>query len=530
MTTSHSAVPAKPVLLTGASGALGQVLAHAFAALGWDLRLTDRVPFPGTLPPNCRFILADLADGAAILRAAEGCGTVLHFGGISVEKPFETVLEPNIRGLYHAYEAARREGARMVFASSNHLIGFHERDEVLDDDSPYRADGYYGLSKAYGELMGRLYWDKNAVESVFLRIGSCVPEPIDDRMLSTWLSYGDLTRLVERSVLAPSTGPAGCLVIWGASRNNRMTWWRKDGRDILGWAPEDSADGYSERLVGRTSGNPVAERHQGGGYCAIDYTRSEPVRRAGSKDDLSGTRPDGNGDKVLMDTPLRIMCALVVKGAFDAAIVPAFQASGGALSIDWAPTSVIMGRISEGARSDVVFVLSEAMDRLVADGLVKPASRVDVCRSRYGIAVLAGTPHPAIDTVEALVRTLTGARSVAFSRTGASGIYFDKLVTRLGIADAVRARATIIPSGFTAEKLVSREADIAVQQISELMVVPGVEIVGAFPDPVQEVTTFSVAVMTDAVAPDDAARFLSALTTPQAARAYETSGLQAAFR
>ena len=185
--------PSKPVLLTGASGLLGQVLAKALGAQGWTLRLTDRVPFPGELPENASFRLADLNDGPAILRLAEGCGTILHFGGASVELPFETVIGPNVRGLYHVYEAARREKARMVFASSNHVIGFHERGQVLDDDSYFRTDGYYGLSKAYGELMGRLYWDKHGVESVFLRIASCIAEPNDDRMLSTWLSFGDLT-------------------------------------------------------------------------------------------------------------------------------------------------------------------------------------------------------------------------------------------------------------------------------------------------------------------------------------------------
>ncbi len=280
MSDHRTAAPDKPVLLTGASGALGRVLARALAAQGWTLRLTDRVPFPGDVPAGCRFIAADLADGPAILRMAEGCGTILHFGGIAVEQPFETVLEPNIRGLYHVYEAARRERARMVFASSNHLIGFHARDTVLDDDCLFRPDGYYGLSKAYGEMMGRLYWDKNGVESVFLRIGSCIPEPIDDRMLSTWLSYPDLTRLVERATLAPTTGPDGCLVVWGASRNSAMTWWGRDGRDVIGWAPEDSADGYAEALAGKTSGNPVAERHQGGGYCAMDYGRDAPAAEA----------------------------------------------------------------------------------------------------------------------------------------------------------------------------------------------------------------------------------------------------------
>lgn len=276
---SAETVPQRPVLLTGASGALGRVLTRALGEAGWTLRLTDRVPFPDPLPEGARFQRADLEDGPAILRLAEGCGTILHFGGISVEHPFETVIGPNIRGLYHAYEAARREGARMVFASSNHTIGFHERSTVLNDDCALKPDGFYGLSKAYGELMGGLYRDKHGVESVFLRIGSCFPEPTDARMLATWLSYADLTRLVMRATLAPSLGADRTVVIWGASKNSRMTWWGRDGRDTIGWAPQDSADSYASALEGKTSGNPVVERYQGGGFTGLDYSRRDDAGR-----------------------------------------------------------------------------------------------------------------------------------------------------------------------------------------------------------------------------------------------------------
>jgi uronate dehydrogenase len=262
-------VPAKPVLLTGASGALGRQLTRHLAAAGWTLRLTDIAPFPDPLPKGARFTAADLNDGVAILRLAEGCGAILHFGGVSVERPFEEVLGPNIRGLYHVYEAARREGARVVFASSNHTIGFHERTEPLDHDCDMRPDGYYGLAKAYGELMGRMYWDKHGVESVFLRIGSCLPEPVNNRMLSTWLSYPDLCRLAERCVLAERVG---CAVIWGASDNSR-TFWRKDARATIGWAPQDSADTFAGQLAGKVSGDPVEERYQGGPFCSMEYSR-----------------------------------------------------------------------------------------------------------------------------------------------------------------------------------------------------------------------------------------------------------------
>ena len=264
--------PSHPVLLTGASGALGRQLVRRLGGEGWAMRLTDRVPFPDALPNSCTFEAAALEDGPALLRLAEGCGTVLHFGGASTEQPFEVVLGANIQGAYHVYEAARATEARLVFASSNHSIGFWERDQVLDAGSAFRPDGFYGLSKCYTELLGRLYWDRHGVENVNVRIGSCFPEPTDARMLATWLSYADLTRLVAAATLAPRTGHC---VIWGASRNARMTWWRADHRERIGWTPQDSADGLTGQLEGKR-GDSVAERYQGGAYCAMGYTRQAP--------------------------------------------------------------------------------------------------------------------------------------------------------------------------------------------------------------------------------------------------------------
>jgi uronate dehydrogenase len=266
--------PSKPVLLTGASGNLGRHLAAKLGGAGWSLRLTDIVPFPDPIPSGASFTAADLRDGVAILRLAEGCGAILHFGGTSIDRPFGEVLGPNIEGLYHVYEAARRERARVVFASSNHAIGFHERSEAIDADTQFLPDTYYGLSKAYGELMGRLYWYKHGVESIALRIGSCFPEPQNARMLATWLSYDDLARLVVRCVLAPQVR---CDVIWGASNNARMTWWRNDARDEIGWAPQDSADPFAGQLAGKVSSNPVIERYMGGDYCGAEYSRTAPA-------------------------------------------------------------------------------------------------------------------------------------------------------------------------------------------------------------------------------------------------------------
>jgi uronate dehydrogenase len=266
--------PAKPVLVTGASGALGRVLTKALSADGWTLRLTDIAAFPDAVPAGARFTQADLSDGVTMLRLAEGCGAIVHLGGVSAERPFEEVLGPNIRGLFHIYEAARREGARVIFASSNHSIGFHERVETIRADTQFLPDGFYGLSKAYGELMGRLYWYKHGVESVFLRIGSCFAEPVDARMLATWLSYPDFCRLVARCVL---TERVGCCVVWGASSNQRMTWWKDDARGKLGWGPLDSADGFAGQLAGKMSGDPIAERYMGGGFCSLGYSRDAPA-------------------------------------------------------------------------------------------------------------------------------------------------------------------------------------------------------------------------------------------------------------
>lgn len=266
--------PAKPVLLTGASGALGRVLATSLSAAGWTLRLTDIAPFPDVVPTGSMFTRADLNDGVTILRLAEGCGAIVHLGGVSVERPFEEVLGPNIRGLYHIYEAARREKVRVIFASSNHSVGFHERSESIGADTQFLPDGFYGLSKAYGELMGRLYWFKHGVESVFIRIGSCFPEPLDARMLATWLSYPDLSRLVIRCVMTPDVG---CSVVWGASNNARMTWWREDARGALRWAPQDSADPFAGQLGAKVSADPVQERYMGGSFCAIGWSREAPA-------------------------------------------------------------------------------------------------------------------------------------------------------------------------------------------------------------------------------------------------------------
>ena len=125
-------------------------------------------------------------------------------------------------------------------------------------------DSLYGASKAFGEVVGRLYWMKHGVESVFVRIGSCFPEPIDERMLSTWLSYADLGRMMIACGTAPTVG---CSLLWGVS-NNARSFWGQDDRVAIGWSPQDSADVFENKVLGKLSNSPIAEKYQGGIYTA----------------------------------------------------------------------------------------------------------------------------------------------------------------------------------------------------------------------------------------------------------------------
>lgn len=259
------------VLLTGAAGTLGQVLAPAMAERYGSLVLTDLADLPKAPPPGARFERADLRDAAAIARLAEGMDAIVHFGGINVEKQFDDILEGNIVGTTNLFEAARQSGARVVYASSNHTIGFYPRGEHLTIDSPNRPDGFYGLSKIYCEMLGRLYMDKHGVESVQLRIGSCLPRPTDARHLATWLSYPDLIRLVASAVEAPKPGFA---MVWGISANTGAWWHGGDGTRI-GYAPLDNAETYRGEIPDESKDEGIAARYQGSRFTAIGYSRGE---------------------------------------------------------------------------------------------------------------------------------------------------------------------------------------------------------------------------------------------------------------
>ena len=227
-----------------------------------------------------------------------------------------------------------------------------------------------------------------------------------------------------------------------------------------------------------------------------------------------------------LPSSVAVMSGLALEVAVNRWLKPAFEAASPyRLEIDWRPTTAIMKSIAEGQRADVVIAINGSMDKLCADRIVRPETRVCLADSILGVGVREGSPKPDVSTVEAFKRTLVGARAVAYSQAGASGIYFTGLVERLGIAAEVNARAVAIPMGFTGEKVASGEADIAIQQVSELMSVPGVAVAGPFPAEVQTVSTFDAAIFADAVNPDGAAALMALLVSPAAAKAYGDGGL-----
>ena len=223
--------------------------------------------------------------------------------------------------------------------------------------------------------------------------------------------------------------------------------------------------------------------------------------------------------------PLRIFSTLAVQGALPALAVRHEELSGVAAQVVFAPTNGLMARIEAGETADVAILTREGVDRLVRSGLLADESAVDLARSYVGIAVKAGAAKPDIGSVAGLKATLLQAKSIAYSRIGASGIFFAALIERLGIANAVNAKATIIPGGFTAELAARGEVELAVQQVSELMVVPGVDVLGPLPMEMQVPAMFSAGVFAASPRREQAMQFLDFLAWPDAVAALEAAGL-----
>ncbi len=251
------------LLITGARGVVGTMLREGLpGSLAAEMRLLDLNP----VPPGTReeFVLGDVTDLAVVRRAISGCDACVHLAAIPVESTFDKILHTNIRGTWAVFEAARLEGCRrVVFASSNHATGYYLIHDRIGPADPVRPDSYYGASKLFGEALGSLYHDKYGMQVACIRIGSALPRPVDERHLSTWLSPGDLTRLVTACLTSPELGFA---IVYGASANRRGWWDLEPGRK-LGYEPQDDAEAFAADVEPGPS-----DEFQGGTFTRQDAT------------------------------------------------------------------------------------------------------------------------------------------------------------------------------------------------------------------------------------------------------------------
>jgi molybdate transport system substrate-binding protein len=227
-----------------------------------------------------------------------------------------------------------------------------------------------------------------------------------------------------------------------------------------------------------------------------------------------------------MENSVRVLSTLALAGAVRA-LSEKYQAKSGArIDADFAPTVRVLERLKAGETADVLILTDEGLAGLIAAGSVAADSRVDLARSWVGLAVKTGEAHPDISTEASLRATLLAARSVAYSRLGASGIFFAQLIAKMGIEKEINARATISPMGFTAERIITGEADVAIQQLSELKQVKGTEIVGPLPHHLQTPAVFSAGRMTGSNQVVASNLLLAFLSSVEATPALIASGLE----
>jgi uronate dehydrogenase len=270
----------KTVLITGAAGDVGSHLRRELAGK-YQLRLSDRRPLRPVPGKEEKFVRADLSKMAEVLKITKGVDAIVHLGGYSVEGPWEAIHQANIVGCYNVFEAARRNKVkRILFATSNHAVGFYRRAQVIDHKVYIKPDGRYGVSKVFGEALGSLYADKYGMQVFLMRIGNVNPEPLDKRRLSIWLSPRDLAQLVQIGIDHPDVRFE---IVYGVSGNKR-SWYDNSNATRLGYRPLDNAEKYAEEILAKEKeGDPLAELYQGGIFTVAEEVpnpAAAPKRRA----------------------------------------------------------------------------------------------------------------------------------------------------------------------------------------------------------------------------------------------------------
>jgi uronate dehydrogenase len=268
----------KRLLLTGAAGEIGSVLRPALRGAAEHLRWHDIRPIPDAAADE-EVMSGDLTVPGVADTAMKGVDCVIHLAGIPRETDGtpEQILTTNVVGTHRVFEAARQAAVRrVIFASSNHVIGFYRADQPVGPDVLLRPDGHYGLSKVFGEHMGRLYADKHGMEVACLRIGAFRAKPGNARELGAWLSHRDMAQLARKCVEA---SPFHFLVLYGVSANQRALWGGDDAaRAHIGYKPEDNAEAWAAELEGKTTpGGAVAALFHGGSVCAHNFS-GDPSR------------------------------------------------------------------------------------------------------------------------------------------------------------------------------------------------------------------------------------------------------------
>jgi uronate dehydrogenase len=258
------------ILMTGASGGIGTRLRKLLPPIYPDLLLSDIRP-PADLGPNEQFKAADLSDLAQCEAICEGVDGIIHFGGYSVEGPWNDILQANIIGGYNLFEAAYRKGVkRVVFASSNHAVGFYPRHHKIGTDVTPRPDGRYGVSKVFGEAVGALYADKHGLKVTCLRIGNFGDVPLDHRRISIWLKPEDLVQLCQIGLEHPDIHFE---IFYGVSLNERA-WWDNHRAYEFGYRPTGRSEDHVAHAMAeqaKLKPDPVGDHYQGGAFCSNEF-------------------------------------------------------------------------------------------------------------------------------------------------------------------------------------------------------------------------------------------------------------------
>ena len=264
----------KKVLITGAAGDVGTYLRRELAGR-YRLRLSDKRALKADKGET--FVKGDISKMAEALKITKGVDAIVHLGGYSVEGPWEAIHKANIVGCYNVFEAARKNKVkRIIFATSNHAVGFYRRDQVIDDTVYPKPDGRYGVSKVFGEALGSLYADKYGMEVFLMRIGNVNRKPLDKRRLSIWLSPRDLAQLVSIGIDHPDIRFE---IVYGVSGNKR-SWYDNANAERLGYKPQDNSEAYAEDILAREKpGDPRAEQYQGGLFVAVEEVPNPAAER-----------------------------------------------------------------------------------------------------------------------------------------------------------------------------------------------------------------------------------------------------------